>query len=344
MLFIGHHFKCKTLGEAIITVTVDVDANGAILLKATSGGKEKIRTIKNDKGRLSQEDIVQRFVAEAEELDCFDHNQFDDYNSPQHHDFEQSSQRLPLPPYDTFAWSDIPVKSTGEDKPVINVRTGYEPSRGSLSSPASNDSLEGYSPSVLDLLAIDSPHCDHNQVVLTEPSPSPINSELSHAPTIRFEGRKIDRVRRAEKGDELEESIVKELSCETNGVRCNSITESNFVIPDILMSENVKAMSVAPAETRKKRKSPQSSPQDLLLLDVTPLTLTIEDSSHMSIPIVNRNTTIPTRKTLHCVTANDYQTRVKVALYEGERTRVKDNCYLGEVVFSDIPSCIRGNF
>ncbi|XP_042037008.1 heat shock cognate 70 kDa protein 2-like [Salvia splendens] len=82
--------------------------------------------------------------------------------------------------------------------------------------------------------------------------------------------------------------------------------------------------------------------RNLIVLDVTPLSLgTDVDGDIMSI-IIPRNTTIPTRRTQGFCTVKDNQTRVRVEVYEGERSRTTDNNLLGEFTLDNIPAAPSG--
>jgi len=82
--------------------------------------------------------------------------------------------------------------------------------------------------------------------------------------------------------------------------------------------------------------------KDLLLLDVTPLTLSIETLGGVSTPMIARNTTIPTKKTETFSTAADSQTSVDVHVLQGERPLARDNRTLGKFQLSGIPPAPRG--
>ena len=82
--------------------------------------------------------------------------------------------------------------------------------------------------------------------------------------------------------------------------------------------------------------------KDLLLLDVTPLTLAIETLGGVATPMIPRNTTIPTKKTETFSTAADSQTEVEVHVLQGERPMAAQNRTLGKFKLSGIPPAPRG--
>ncbi|MDR1436219.1 MAG: molecular chaperone DnaK [Puniceicoccales bacterium] len=81
---------------------------------------------------------------------------------------------------------------------------------------------------------------------------------------------------------------------------------------------------------------------DILLLDVTPLTLGIETAGGVCTPMIERNTTIPTKKTQTFTTYADMQNAVDVNVLQGERPMAKDNKSLGTFRLTDIPMAPRG--
>jgi molecular chaperone DnaK len=82
--------------------------------------------------------------------------------------------------------------------------------------------------------------------------------------------------------------------------------------------------------------------RDVLLLDVTPLTLSIETLGGVATPLIERNTTIPTRKSQIFSTASDNQTSVEIHIVQGERPMAADNKSLGKFILDGIPPAPRG--
>jgi len=82
--------------------------------------------------------------------------------------------------------------------------------------------------------------------------------------------------------------------------------------------------------------------KDILLLDVTPLSLSIETLGGVATPQIERNTTIPTRKSQVFSTASDSQTQVEIHVLQGERPMANDNKSLGKFILDGIPPAARG--
>lgn len=82
--------------------------------------------------------------------------------------------------------------------------------------------------------------------------------------------------------------------------------------------------------------------KDVLLLDVTPLTLGIETMGSVATPLIEKNTTIPTKKSQVFSTAEDNQTAVTIHVVQGERKQAVQNKSLGRFDLADIPPAPRG--
>jgi molecular chaperone DnaK len=82
--------------------------------------------------------------------------------------------------------------------------------------------------------------------------------------------------------------------------------------------------------------------KDVLLLDVTPLTLSIETLGGVATPLIERNSTIPTKKSQVFSTAADGQTQVEIHVTQGERPMSADNKSLGRFILDGIPPAPRG--
>jgi molecular chaperone DnaK len=82
--------------------------------------------------------------------------------------------------------------------------------------------------------------------------------------------------------------------------------------------------------------------KDILLLDVTPLSLSVETLGGVATPLIERNTTIPTRKSQIFSTASDSQSQVEIHVLQGERPMAADNKSLGKFILDGIPPSPRG--
>ena len=82
--------------------------------------------------------------------------------------------------------------------------------------------------------------------------------------------------------------------------------------------------------------------KDVLLLDVTPLSLGIETMGGVATPVIDKNTTIPTKKSQVFSTADDNQTAVTIHVVQGERKQAAQNKSLGRFDLTDIPTAPRG--
>jgi molecular chaperone DnaK len=84
------------------------------------------------------------------------------------------------------------------------------------------------------------------------------------------------------------------------------------------------------------------SVKDVLLLDVTPLSLGLETMGDIMTTLIDKNSTIPTKKTQTFSTATDNQPAVNIKVYQGERAKASNNKLLGQFDLTDIPPAPRG--
>ncbi|KAI7298854.1 Heat shock 70 kDa [Hortaea werneckii] len=176
--------------------------------------------------------------------------------------------------------------------------------------------------------------------------PKHINSKLSRA---QLEGlvdplvsRTVDPVRKALKDANMQAKDIQDVILVGGMTRMPKVTES---VKSIFGRDPAK--SVNPDEAVAIGAAIQGAVlsgevTDVLLLDVTPLSLGIETLGGVFTRLINRNTTIPTKKSQTFSTAADFQSAVEIKVYQGERELVRDNKLLGNFQLVGIPPAHRG--
>ncbi len=192
------------------------------------------------------------------------------------------------------------------------------------------------------------PQTDINLPFITADATGPkhINSKLSRSqleslvdPLIQ---RTVDPVRKALKDANLQAKDIQEVILVGGMTRMPKVTES---VKSIFGRDPAK--SVNPDEAVAIGAAIQGAVlagevTDVLLLDVTPLSLGIETLGGVFTRLINRNTTIPTKKSQVFSTAADFQSAVEIKVFQGERELVRDNKLLGNFQLVGIPPAHRG--
>lgn len=189
---------------------------------------------------------------------------------------------------------------------------------------------------------------DINLPFITADSSGPkhINSKLSRS---QLEGlvdplisRTIDPVRKALKDANLQAKDIQDVILVGGMTRMPKVTESvkNIFGRDPAKSVNPDEAVAIGAAIQGAVLSGEVT--DILLLDVTPLSLGIETLGGVFTRLINRNTTIPTKKSQTFSTAADFQSAVEIKVYQGERELVRDNKLLGNFQLVGIPPAHRG--
>ncbi|THW06606.1 heat shock 70 kDa protein [Aureobasidium pullulans] len=192
------------------------------------------------------------------------------------------------------------------------------------------------------------PQTDINLPFITADASGPkhINSKMTRAELEKLVGPLIDRtvepVRKALKDANMQAKDIQEVILVGGMTRMPKVTASvkNIFGRDPAKSVNPDEAVAIGAAIQGAVLSGEVT--DVLLLDVTPLSLGIETLGGVFTRLINRNTTIPTKKSQVFSTAADFQSAVEIKVYQGERELVRDNKLLGNFQLVGIPPAHRG--
>jgi len=154
--------------------------------------------------------------------------------------------------------------------------------------------------------------------------------------------RSLGPVRQAIKDANLDQSAIKEVVLVGGMTRMPAVQDAVRKLFDKEPHRGVNPDEVVAIGAAIQAGVLGGDVKDILLLDVTPLTLSVETLGGVATPLIERNTTIPSRKSQVFSTASDSQPQVEINVLQGERPMASDNKSLGKFVLDGIPPAPRG--
>jgi molecular chaperone DnaK len=154
--------------------------------------------------------------------------------------------------------------------------------------------------------------------------------------------RSLGPVRQALKDAELDRSKIDEVVLVGGMTRMPAVQDAVRMLFDKEPHKGVNPDEVVAVGAAIQAGVLGGEVKDILLLDVTPLTLSVETLGGVATPLIERNTTIPTRKSQIFSTASDSQPQVEINVLQGERPMANDNKTLGKFILDGIPPARRG--
>jgi len=154
--------------------------------------------------------------------------------------------------------------------------------------------------------------------------------------------RSLGPVRQALKDADLDRSVIDEVVLVGGMTRMPAVQDAVRKLFDKELHRGVNPDEVVAIGAAIQAGVLGGDVKDILLLDVTPLTLSVETLGGVATPLIERNTTIPSEKSQNFSTASESQPQVEINVLQGERPMASDNKSLGKFVLDGIPPAPRG--